>query len=73
MRHDCPVAFYLRAALARCPRLVAHAVELELAVWDYCIDEDIELRLGPTLQRVVHDVCGEHLGRELEEMGRVGA
>lgn len=60
----------LDRAIARCPRLRPHAVELELAAWDYCVEHDIEPRLGPTLVGIVHEVCAEQLDRELAEMGR---
>lgn len=68
-----PLAFYLDRAIARAPRLAEHAVELELAAWDYCVEHDIEPRLGPTLERIVHEICAAQLDRELAEMGRRGA
>jgi hypothetical protein len=68
---DC-VRWTLQAALARCPRLRPHAVQLERQVRAHPDLQGELPRLGPTLQRVVYEICGEHLGRELEEMGRVG-
>lgn len=58
---------YLRLALARCPRLQPHAVELERQVRALAGRQP---RPGTALARIVQEVCGEHLGRELEEMGR---